>query len=47
VRTNAPHNGRGVLRPFGGIKASSIGPREQGYAARDSYTESRTLLISP
>jgi alpha-ketoglutaric semialdehyde dehydrogenase len=33
--------------PFGGTKDSSYGPREQGQAARDFYTESRTVLIVP
>jgi alpha-ketoglutaric semialdehyde dehydrogenase len=47
VRTNAPTTGVEYHAPFGGIKGSSIGPREQGPAARDFYTESRTLLLSP
>jgi acyl-CoA reductase-like NAD-dependent aldehyde dehydrogenase len=46
VRTNAPTTGVEFWAPFGGTKASSIGPREQGFAARDFYTESRTMLIS-
>jgi acyl-CoA reductase-like NAD-dependent aldehyde dehydrogenase len=45
VRTNAPTTGAEYYVPFGGAKASSIGPREQGLAARDFYTESRTLLL--
>ena len=28
--------------PFGGMKASSFGPREQGFAAVDFYTQQRT-----
>ena len=47
VRANAPTSGVDFHAPFGGTKASSIGPREQGLAARDFYTETRTLLISP
>jgi alpha-ketoglutaric semialdehyde dehydrogenase len=45
VRTNAPTSGAEFHVPFGGTKASSIGPREQGLAARDFYTESRTMLL--
>jgi acyl-CoA reductase-like NAD-dependent aldehyde dehydrogenase len=47
VRINAPTSGVDFHVPFGGSKASSIGPREQGLAARDFYTETRTLLINP
>ena len=46
IRVNAPTTGSQYYTPFGGIKASSIGPREQGLAARDFYTELRTILIS-
>jgi acyl-CoA reductase-like NAD-dependent aldehyde dehydrogenase len=45
IRTNAPTTGAEYYVPFGGTKASSIGPREQGPAARDFYTESRTLFL--
>jgi aldehyde dehydrogenase (NAD+) len=47
IRVNAPTSGVDFHAPFGGSKGSSIGPREQGLAARDFYTESRTLLIVP
>jgi acyl-CoA reductase-like NAD-dependent aldehyde dehydrogenase len=47
VRVNAPTSGVDFNAPFGGVKDSSIGPREQGLAARDFYTETRTLLITP
>lgn len=47
VRVNAPTSGVDFHAPFGGSKASSLGPREQGLAARDFYTETRTLLVSP
>jgi acyl-CoA reductase-like NAD-dependent aldehyde dehydrogenase len=47
VRANAPTSGVDFHAPFGGSKASSIGPREQGLAARDFYTETHTMLVSP
>jgi alpha-ketoglutaric semialdehyde dehydrogenase len=47
VRVNAPTSGVDFHAPFGGSKESSYGPREQGLAARDFYTESRTVLIMP
>ena len=47
VRVNAPTSGVDFNAPFGGVKDSGIGPREQGLAARDFYTETRTLLVSP
>jgi alpha-ketoglutaric semialdehyde dehydrogenase len=47
VRVNAATSGVDYHVPFGGSKESRIGPKEQGLAARDFYTESRTLLISP
>jgi acyl-CoA reductase-like NAD-dependent aldehyde dehydrogenase len=46
VRVNAPTSGVDYHAPFGGTKASSIGPREQGLAAREFYTETRTLLVN-
>ena len=36
-----------IHAPFGGAKQSSYGPREQGLAARDFYTETRTVTIVP
>jgi len=47
VRVNAATAGVDYHAPFGGSKESGIGPKEQGLAARDFYTETRTLLISP
>jgi len=47
IRVNAPTSGVDFQAPFGGAKESSYGPREQGMAARDFYTESRTVLIVP
>jgi alpha-ketoglutaric semialdehyde dehydrogenase len=47
VRVNGPTSGVDFYAPFGGVKDSSIGPREQGKAARDFYTVTRTTTISP
>jgi aldehyde dehydrogenase (NAD+) len=47
VRVNQPTSGVDLHAPFGGEKASGLGPREQGRAARDFYTSLRTTLISP
>jgi alpha-ketoglutaric semialdehyde dehydrogenase len=47
VRVNAPTTGVEYLAPFGGEKDSSFGPREQGKAARDFYTSTRTITILP
>lgn len=47
LRVNASTAGVDYHVPFGGEKESGIGPKEQGLAARDFYTQSRTILISP
>jgi acyl-CoA reductase-like NAD-dependent aldehyde dehydrogenase len=47
VRVNAPTSGVDFHAPFGGAKESSYGPREQGLAARDFYTQTRTVTITP
>lgn len=47
VKVNAPTAGVDYYAPFGGAKNSSFGPREQGTAAMDFYTYTRTLFISP
>jgi alpha-ketoglutaric semialdehyde dehydrogenase len=47
IRVNAPTSGVDYLAPFGGEKDSSFGPREQGKAARDLYTSTRTISILP
>jgi len=47
VRVNAPTSGVDFHAPFGGAKQSGYGPREQGLAARDFYTETRTVTIVP
>lgn len=47
VKVNGSTAGVDYHAPFGGSKQSGIGPKEQGLAARDFFTESRTLLLSP
>jgi len=39
---NLPTAGVDYHVPFGGVKSSSFGPREQGFAAADFYTSSKT-----
>jgi aldehyde dehydrogenase (NAD+) len=45
VRINGDTTGVDPHAPFGGMKGSSSGSREQGPAARDFYTEIRTVQI--
>jgi alpha-ketoglutaric semialdehyde dehydrogenase len=47
VKVNAPTTGVDLYAPFGGEKESSFGPREQGTVARDFYTRSITVTLSP
>jgi alpha-ketoglutaric semialdehyde dehydrogenase len=47
VRVNAATVGVDYHVPFGGFKDSGIGPEVQGLAARDFYTETRVISISP
>ena len=47
VKVNGPTSGVDFYAPFGGAQASSYGPREQGKAARDFYSWSQTVTISP
>ncbi|PRY20589.1 aldehyde dehydrogenase family protein [Pseudosporangium ferrugineum] len=47
VKVNAPTTGVDFHAPFGGEKESSYGPREQGTAARDFYTRTVTVTITP
>ena len=47
VRVNAATVGVDYHVPFGGFKDSGIGPEVQGLAARDVYTETRVISISP
>ncbi len=46
VRVNADTTGVDPHAPFGGVKGSSSGTREQGPAAKDFYTEIKTIQIS-
>jgi aldehyde dehydrogenase (NAD+) len=46
VKVNAPTTGVDFYAPFGGEKASSIGPREQGKAALAFYSSTRTVTIT-
>ena len=47
VRVNGDTTGVDPHAPFGGMKGSSSGSREQGPAARDFYTEIKTIQIAP
>lgn len=45
VRVNGDTTGVDPHAPFGGLKSSSSGGREQGRSARDFYTDIRTIQI--
>lgn len=47
IRVNAPSTGVDFHLPFGGAKSASYGAREQGPAALDFYTASRTVTLLP
>ncbi|GAA3748398.1 aldehyde dehydrogenase family protein [Streptomyces tremellae] len=47
IKINAPTTGVDFHAPFGGEKASSAGPREQGLAALDFYSSVRTITLTP
>ena len=47
VRVNGDTTGVDPHAPFGGVKGSSSGSREQGPAAREFYTELKTVQIHP
>ena len=47
VRVNGDTTGVDPHAPFGGVKASSSGSREQGPASREFYTEIKTVQINP
>jgi acyl-CoA reductase-like NAD-dependent aldehyde dehydrogenase len=47
VRVNGDTTGVDPHAPFGGMKGSSSGSREQGSAAREFYTEIKTVQIHP
>jgi aldehyde dehydrogenase (NAD+) len=46
VRVNGDTTGVDPHAPFGGVKGSSSGTREQGRAAREFYTEIKTVQVS-
>jgi aldehyde dehydrogenase (NAD+) len=46
VMVNAPTAGVDYHVPFGGTKASSQGPREQGFAAYEFYTRTKTTYLA-
>ena len=46
VKLNAPTTGADFHTPFGGSRASALGPHEQGLAARDFFTQMRTLSFT-
>lgn len=43
---NAPTAGVDYHVPFGGTKGSSMGPREQGFAAHEFYTRTKTSYVA-
>ena len=45
IRVNAATPGVDYYAPFGGEKRSSFGPREQGRAAREFFTTTRTVTV--
>ena len=47
VRVNGDTTGVDPHAPFGGTKGSSSGSREQGSAAREFYTEIKTVQVNP
>ncbi|QEH76802.1 aldehyde dehydrogenase family protein [Sphingomonas sp. C8-2] len=46
VMVNAPTAGVDYHVPFGGTKASSLGPREQGFSAHEFYTRTKTIYVN-
>lgn len=46
VMVNTPTAGVDYHVPFGGTKASSLGPREQGFAAEQFYTRTKTAYVA-
>jgi alpha-ketoglutaric semialdehyde dehydrogenase len=47
VRVNGDTTGVDPHAPFGGVKASGSGTREQGTAAREFYTRTKTVQVNP
>ncbi|MEU8825198.1 aldehyde dehydrogenase family protein [Streptomyces sp. NPDC048636] len=46
VKINAPTSGADYHAPFGGSRASGLGPHEQGLASREFFTQTRTLTLT-
>jgi alpha-ketoglutaric semialdehyde dehydrogenase len=46
IKINAPTSGVDFYLPFGGVKDSSYGGREQGKSAIDTYTSVHTVTVS-
>ena len=46
IKINAPTTGVDFYLPFGGLKQSSYGSKEQGKAAMDIFTSSHTVTIA-
>jgi aldehyde dehydrogenase (NAD+) len=46
VKVNQETSGIEYHVPFGGVKESSSGSREQGKAAREFFTESKTVYMN-
>jgi acyl-CoA reductase-like NAD-dependent aldehyde dehydrogenase len=47
VKVNAPTTGVDFYLPFGGVKDSSYGSKEQGKAAIEIFTSSHTVMVAP
>jgi acyl-CoA reductase-like NAD-dependent aldehyde dehydrogenase len=47
VKINAPTTGVDFYLPFGGVKDSSYGSKEQGKAAIEIFTSSHTVTVAP
>ncbi|HEX8306347.1 MAG TPA: aldehyde dehydrogenase family protein, partial [Jatrophihabitans sp.] len=45
IKVNAPTTGVDFYLPFGGVKASGYGAKEQGKAAVDTFTSIHTVTI--
>jgi len=45
THVNSPTVGGEAQLPFGGMKGSGVGPREQGTEVFDFYTESKIVYI--
>jgi aldehyde dehydrogenase (NAD+) len=47
VHVNSQTAGAEVHVPFGGLSGSGYGPHEQGRAAIEFYTQSKTIYLDP